>query len=627
MARRVREHPWAATPLGPLSDWPPRLRMAVDTALDSAFACFVWWGPELIQIHNDACIELMLEKHPGGLGRPGREVWSEAWPVVGQMIEQVVATGVPVRHENLPVPLLRGGRMQPAHFTFCYSALRDERGDVAGVNITAIETTLQVEAEVALRESEDRFRRIFEHAATGISIADLQGRIERSNPAMADMLGYRAEELRGKPFADFIHEDDRSACLARAQALLSGISPRVVAITSRYRHRDGREIWTQKSLSLLRDDNDRATHLLALVTDITERRLREEQVQLLLREVNHRSKNMLSQVQFIARATAERGYEGFFERFEARLRALAASQDLLVAHEWEGAGVEELVRSQLGHLEELLQRQIRLDGPPLTLSVVAAQTLGMAFHELATNAAKYGALRSGGRVGIRWWLEADEAGGQELRLTWTEEGGPAVSGAPQPGYGLTVIQEIVESSLDAEVRLRWEPAGLVWELRAPAVSVMTVSEPGREPVREPEPEPEPGPSRGTPRVLLVEDDALLARAVGRILSKGGFWVVGPVKSVARALSLLDREGCDAAILDIHLGSEETSEPIAHELRARGVPFLALSGYSREQQPELFREAPFLCKPVSPDVLVEAVRQLLPVERRGLAAAEPGEPPA
>jgi two-component sensor histidine kinase len=211
----------------------------------------------------------------------------------------------------------------------------------------------------------------------------------------------------------------------------------------------------------------------ALITDITQRKEAEEHTQMLLREVNHRAKNLLAVVQAIARQSVRDAQPATFaETFSARLLALGASQDLLVESDWRGVDLAGLIRSQLGHLDDLVGTRVVFDGKPLCLLPAAAQTLGMALHELATNAAKFGALSiPEGRVQITWSL-IEEGATQRFVMRWTERGGPQVRRPSRSGFGYTVIKGAVEHGLAADVQLEYAKAGFVWALNAPASAVV-----------------------------------------------------------------------------------------------------------------------------------------------------------
>ncbi|MGA7327323.1 MAG: HWE histidine kinase domain-containing protein, partial [Rhodomicrobium sp.] len=213
--------------------------------------------------------------------------------------------------------------------------------------------------------------------------------------------------------------------------------------------------------------------LAAAYVDINERERHEMQVNLLLREVNHRSKNMLAVVQAIARQTIAADPDDFIKRFAERIQALAASQDLLIKNEWRGVDLHELARSQLGHFKDLVDKRVELRGPPLLISASAAQTIGVALHELATNAGKYGALSDdSGCVEVSWSLEPKEGGAKTFVISWRERGGPAVTAPSQAGFGSIVLCRVAKESLDAQVELDYASTGLVWRLQCPVAEVM-----------------------------------------------------------------------------------------------------------------------------------------------------------
>jgi two-component sensor histidine kinase len=255
--------------------------------------------------------------------------------------------------------------------------------------------------------------------------------------------------------------------------LLKPVNPtilraKVAVFAELYRKRQNVE-QTNRVLQAEVASRRRAEDRLCELNDTLEQRVAErtEHISQLLKEMDHRSKNLLNVVQVIARQTAAANPGEFMARFSERIQTLAASHDLLVKNRWQGICISDLIRVQLAHFSDLLDNRIRLDGPPFRLSVAAAQTLSMILHELATNAAKYGALSNdSGRVDIRW-----SANGQ-FTLGWTECGGPNVVPPNRRGFGSFVVKAMAESNLDGEVDLDFAPAGLRWRVVCAASNVL-----------------------------------------------------------------------------------------------------------------------------------------------------------
>jgi two-component sensor histidine kinase len=213
----------------------------------------------------------------------------------------------------------------------------------------------------------------------------------------------------------------------------------------------------------------RAARVIGTVADITERRENAEKAHLLTREINHRAKNMLSVVDAIAHRTVTRNPEDFLESFSERIQALSANQDLLVRNEWRGVDVGELVRAQLSHFADLIGSRIAVDGPKVRLNPASAQAIGLALHELATNAGKYGALSTDkGRIDVGWVV----TNGDKFSMSWTERGVTPVSAPKRRGFGTTVIESMTERSLDGQVHLDYLPSGVTWRLTCPAANAL-----------------------------------------------------------------------------------------------------------------------------------------------------------
>jgi PAS domain S-box-containing protein len=230
--------------------------------------------------------------------------------------------------------------------------------------------------------------------------------------------------------------------------------------------RDGREIVVESRIANVSYDDD--IYALETNRDITERKRHEEREQLLMREMNHRAKNMLGLVQAIARQTATRNPEEFIERFSERIQAPSANQELLVRDEWKGVESEDLVHAQLAPFADLIGSRIVVQGPELRLKANAAQAIGLALHELATNAGKYGALSTdAGRVDICWATD-----GNIFTMSWVERDGPPVSAPKRRGFGTVVMQEMAEDTVDGTVDLDYAPSGVTWRLTCPAANTL-----------------------------------------------------------------------------------------------------------------------------------------------------------
>jgi PAS domain S-box-containing protein len=288
-------------------------------------------------------------------------------------------------------------------------------------------------------------------------------------------------EVTLEEFMKLVHPDDVERVLTALEARLDPVNPNRSATEFRLRLGQGEVRWVE-TLGLAYFEGAgherRAVSIVGTVADITarkereeERRKREEKEHLLMREINHRAKNMLSVVHAIARQTATKNSEHFVERFSERIQALSANHDLLVRNEWNGVEIEDLVRAQLAPFADLIGSRIAVLGPKLSLKAASAQAIGLVLHELATNAGKYGALSTDrGRVNVCWRIEGDT-----LTMSWTERDGPPVSAPERRGFGTMVMESMAEQSVDGSVDLDYAPSGLIWRLTCLATNVL---EPG-----------------------------------------------------------------------------------------------------------------------------------------------------
>lgn len=242
--------------------------------------------------------------------------------------------------------------------------------------------------------------------------------------------------------------------------LLAGEVPSF-EILNRYVASDGRPIWVHKHVSMLRDAAGRSTHLIALVTDMTERKRAEEHRQLLVNELNHRVKNTLAVVQAIAQQTfrSAGAPAELFTTFQHRLAALAAAHNLLSRLNWQQASLEDLARETTAASFAEAER-IRMTGPCVVLAPKKAVTLAMALHELCTNAMKYGSLSvAGGRVDLAW--EALNGQRPAIKVIWRESGGPPVVAPDHKGFGSRIIEQALAHEFGGRVTMDFRRDGLV----------------------------------------------------------------------------------------------------------------------------------------------------------------------
>jgi two-component sensor histidine kinase len=205
-----------------------------------------------------------------------------------------------------------------------------------------------------------------------------------------------------------------------------------------------------------------------MVEEISARKRAEELQSVLMREINHRTKNMLSVVQSIARQTTAADTAEFITRFSARIQALSTNQDLLVKSAWRGVDLEELIRAQLGSFVDLIGARITVLGPKVRLAAAAAQSVGMAVHELGINAGEHGALSDErGCVDIRWQVNENE-----FLIGWRERDGPHVPPPQKHGFSSTAISIVAKASVDGDVELNYAPTGLIWRLKCCANKVL-----------------------------------------------------------------------------------------------------------------------------------------------------------
>jgi len=403
------------------------------------------------------------------------------------MLAEVLASGQPVRDTERIVERMDGARII---VSLSIDLLRNAHGEAVGVvncfrDITErkhIDDALAHSRILAL-EQEQRLAATYEHVSIGISEIAPDGTFLRVNEAVTTITGYSREHLLANKLFSHTHPDDVDADREGFRKQVGGELD-FYSVEKRFIRKDGRVIWLSVRSSPVRATDGRLLYLVRVLQDITERKAAERRQKLLIDELNHRVKNTLATVQSLASQSA-RGAptpEAFREGFEGRLIALSKAHDQLTLHHWESAELRELLSASLAPYVDSAAERIVMRGEDLVLRPRAALTLAMAFHELTTNAAKYGALSGpDGRVEIRWQPVGN---GQDsktvLRIEWDEKDGPPVAEPERRGFGTKLIERSVAADLDGCAILAFEPAGLRCTIDIPmktaAVDRQTVSE-------------------------------------------------------------------------------------------------------------------------------------------------------
>jgi PAS domain S-box-containing protein len=332
---------------------------------------------------------------------------------------------------------------------------------------TSRDVTLRNRADADLLRSEERFRLSILNSPMPVMLFDDREEILAVSQSWLDACGYSREELRRlENWTDHAYGERSGEVLEVLRDIIAN-QPQARPSERVIRTKNGQQrLWTFIK-SGLETQFDRRVVFVTVAQDLTERRAREEQVNLLLREVTHRAKNLLSIVQAIARLTAERAPGDFIDRFTSRVQALAANHDLLVRNDWQGVDTADLVAAQLAPFADLGSR-ITVSGPQMRLNAAAAQAIGFTLHELATNAGKYGSLSAdAGNVEVRWHRDGDR-----FAMTWSETGGPPVRPPGHGGFGSTVIATMVKHQLGGEVELDYRPSGVMWAVNCPVMNVL-----------------------------------------------------------------------------------------------------------------------------------------------------------
>ncbi|WP_346656037.1 PAS domain-containing protein [Bradyrhizobium sp. dw_78] len=434
----------------------PALQLIYDTApIGLAFL-----SPDCRYVHiNQRLTEICGIPIEGHLGRTVRECVPGLADTVEAIVRSIMATGEPVT--GIEVSGQRPGHNEDRAWITYWHPLRGPDGRIAGVNVAAEEITERNRTEAALRASERQFHILADSIPQLVWMAEADGRIFWFNSHWYDYTGVA-------PGGDTTSHDWQAilapASLAKArrrwvQSLQTGTA---LEMELSLLGKDGQYHPFLTRVIPLRDATSTIYRWIGTHVDISEQKRREKHIRFIIDELSHRTKNLLAVVMAVANQTAQHASDvkQYQTRFAERLQALAHCHDLLVKDSWHGASLHDLVSAQMRPFSEANAGRIDASGPCVILNPDAVQHLGLALHELATNASKHGALSGPyGTVSIRWQVEEAD---NRVRIDWCEKNGPAVAPPRRRGFGHVVIEQIVPRALNGSGVLDFSPEGVNW---------------------------------------------------------------------------------------------------------------------------------------------------------------------
>lgn len=521
--------------------------------------------------------------------------------IIGQTIRKIIPAELQGEEDSILARLRKGEHLQ--HFetvrvakdghlvnlSVAISPIRDFRGVLVGASKVARDVTEQKRAQVVSA----RLAAIVDSSDDAIISKDLDGTIISWNGSAERIFGYSAEEMIGQSIKRLIpselqqEEDGILDKLRRGERVDHFDTVRVT--------KNGSPIDVSLTISPIRDVGGCIIGASKIARDISERKQNEMLQRLLFDELNHRVKNTLATIQSIANQsmrTASSPRE-FAESFNGRLQALAVSHDLLVQQRMSGASIVDLIQRQVT-LGTDHGSHIDIDGPSVMLDPRSTAQLGLVLHELATNARKYGALSvPTGRLSVEWRVEVGTE--PELRIQWRESGVPWLQPPEKAGFGMQIIEHSLQSAR-GEAKIQYGVDGIVCDMRLSLPPDFTIAPPSSE-LDRPENvllQTRPDTSRQR-RILVVEDEPLIAMEIEAELEAAGFQLVGPAYHIESAKQAIAEEKYDAVLLDANLGGHRVDE-LAESLEEKGVPFVFVTGYGREALPAKFQTARLITKP-------------------------------
>lgn len=468
--------------------WPTSLRVAADLVQHASFPSVLILCNKLqIAAFNEGFARLLGRDWKEAVGRCVADVLPRMAAVLDPQLTRAIA-GETLLLEQVAFRLGTGSESSERIFDYGFAPVRDDKNVVVAVLGTAVEVTGRYQVERRLRDSEERLLLAQEVAGIGSWDFDPQLTIGHVSDSYRRIHGLHPAQQGDVTTADEImnavHPADRQRFLDAVRAGLR--SPADTRLDYRVVHRDGAVRHVAGVGRADRDEMGKPVRIVGIVADVTDQRLAEERAELLNRELHHRVKNTLAIVQAIAAATARTASDvrQFNVAFSQRLQALSRAHDLLLAGHGKEVSLPDLLITELAPYTGGNAHVVHSQGPEVLLPASHALPLGMVLHELATNAAKHGALKhAGGEVQIHWDFndgkgdapedrnnDDSDDGNQRLRIVWQETGAPSLQdhqASARQGFGSQLLERLIRGQLKANVVREFTPVGLRIELDMP----------------------------------------------------------------------------------------------------------------------------------------------------------------
>ncbi|HVR65595.1 MAG TPA: response regulator [Verrucomicrobiae bacterium] len=475
------------------------------------------------------------------------------------------------------------------------------------------ERTSALELAMAdLQTSEGRLQLALEAANMGWWSYDIKANKIDWSQTLVRLMGFSPEAFGGtwEGMLAHAHADDRHMLKDLVHKITPGNNSKCEV---RFVKPDGSVRWALTAGHIVRSADGEPSHFFGLDLDTTERRKAADRQELLVRELDHRAKNLLAVVQSVVRLTKASTIADFVKTVEGRILALARAHTLLSEARWASVDLKRLVEEEIEPFHDASSRIHVQDSTSIPLEPAAAQSMAMVVHELLTNAIKYGSLsKPEGVLNINW-----ELSDSILMFHWRESHGSDVTAPKRQGFGFGVINANI-ASLNGRVSFEWNRDGLQcqfaipmgrreWtDLTAPPVEKSEIPEPANAQNR---------PQR--PVALIVEDEPLIAKLTKDLLVDIGCDVIGPFAVEDTALKAANELEFDVALLDLNINGR-FSYPVAKVLVSRRIPFAFLTGYNIESVDPAFSQVPVLAKPIDPGSLTRFLASLQHLQRAGQA---------